>query len=38
METNAAAGLDTLEIVMSLTRGVGWTDVEIKANISEITT
>ena len=23
VETNAAAGLDTLEIVMSLTRGVG---------------
>ena len=37
VETSAAAGLDTFGIVISLTRGVGWTDVEIKTNILNIT-
>ena len=36
-ETNEATGLDTLGIVISLTRWVGRTNVEIKTNILELT-
>ena len=37
METTAGVGLVPLGIVISSTRGVSWTDVEIKTNILEIT-
>ena len=37
VKTNAVAWLDTLGIVISLMRGVGWPDVEIKTIILEIT-
>ena len=36
-ETNATTWLKTLRIVINLTRGVSWTDAEIKTNILEIT-
>ena len=37
VETNATTWLKTLRIVINLTRGVSWTDGEIKTNILEIT-
>ena len=38
MKTNATSRLDTLGIIISLKRGVDWTDVEIKTNILKLTT